>query len=79
MYTAFITHHGLFQFIRMPFGLMNSGASFNRLMRKLLDKLEGVDNYVDDVPVHSCTWNDHICTLGNVFNRIREANLTIRP
>ena len=78
-YTAFITHDGLYQFKRMPFGLVNSGATFNRLMRKLLDRLDNIDNYVDDVLAHTIEWKEHMDTLRKTFCRIREANLTVRP
>ena len=78
-YTAFITHDGLYQFKRMPFGLVNSGATFNRLMRKLLDRLDNIDNYVDDVLAHTIGWKEHLDTLRGTFCRIRDANLTVRP
>ena len=39
----------LFQFVRMPFGLVNAGATYERMMRKLLNGMQGVANCVDDV------------------------------
>ena len=78
-YTAFITHDGLYQFTRMPFGLVNSGATFNKLMRKLLCSLNAVDHYVDYVLVNSKSWNHHINVLRETFRRIRAANLTVIP
>ena len=78
-YTAFITPDGLYHFVRMPFGLVNSGASFNRLMRKVLDKLDGVDNYVDDVVAHTVSWDEHLRGLRNLFCRIRSASLRVCP
>ena len=78
-YTAFVTPDGLYQFVRMPFGLVNSGATFNRLMRRLLEKLDGVDNYVDDVLAHTPEWDGHIDKLRETFTRIRNAGLTVRP
>ena len=47
--TAFETPRGLFQFKTMPFGLVNSGANFCRLVRIILSKLPNVDSFVDDM------------------------------
>ena len=38
--TAFATHNGLYEFLTMPFGLVNSGASFQRLTVHILRGLE---------------------------------------
>ena len=47
--TAFEIPRGLFQFKTMPFGLVNSGASFCRLIRIVLQGLHNVDSFVDDM------------------------------
>nr|XP_054751019.1 uncharacterized protein LOC129256850 isoform X2 [Lytechinus pictus] len=77
--TAFITPDGLFQFRVMPFGLVNAPASFSRIMRKLLDGLEGALNYIDDILVYSTSWQQHLETLTELLTRIRAAKLTARP
>ena len=48
-FTTVVTHRGLYQFKVMPFGLVNSGATFSRIMRVLLDKATNLHNYLDDV------------------------------
>ena len=48
-------------------------------MRNLVDGLDGVAFYVDDVIVHSRTWDQHVETLSELFTRIREASLTVKP
>ena len=77
--TAFATEDGLKQFVVMPFGLVNASSVFCRMMRKLLMGLENVESYIDDVVVHSQTWEEHICALEKLFSRLRESNLTVRP
>jgi hypothetical protein len=47
--TAFSTTEGKYQFRKMAFGMVNSGVTFNKIMRKLLSGVNGYDNYVDDV------------------------------
>ena len=77
--TAFVTPDGHYEFIKMPFGMVNSGATLVRGMRKLLGDLEGVDNYIDDILVHSEHWEEHMRLLTEVFKRLTTAGLTVRP
>ena len=77
--TAFVTSQGLFQFTRLPFGMVNSGASYSRMMRKLLHGLKHVDNFVDDVLTHTVSWNSHLEALRLLLVRVRQAHLTVKP
>ena len=63
----------------MPFGLTNAMATFNRMMRTVLQDVKRADSFVDDVLGHTRTWPVHIDTLREVFQRIQEAGLTLRP
>ena len=69
---------GSYQFWMAPFGLDNSGASFNKMIRKLLNGCDYVDNYLDDILGHTVSWYSHLQMLQNVFPRIRQAGLTLR-
>ena len=62
-----------------PLMLVNAGATYGRMMRRVLDGLPDVDNYVDDVIVHSPTWKSHLGTLRALFARVRQASLTVKP
>nr|XP_018672786.1 uncharacterized protein zf(cchc)-26 isoform X2 [Ciona intestinalis] len=77
--TAFVTPDGCYEFCKMPFGMKNSSATFVRGMRKLLEGMENVEHYIDDVIVHTRTWNDHLATLEELFKRLARANVTARP
>ena len=77
--TAFTVSSGCYQGKRMPFGLMNAAATFNRVMRKMLDGVQNIEHFIDDVLAHTATWDDHIKALKDLFQRVREAGFTIRP
>ena len=57
---------GCFHFKKMPFGLMNNAASFNRMKRRVLDGVDNVDSFVDDVLDHTETWSSHMTTLREI-------------
>lgn len=79
-YTAFtVPGRGLFQFCRMPFGLSNGPALFQRLIETVLGpELETyVFCYLDDVIVVTPTFEKHIEVLTEVFRRLETAGLTL--
>ena len=78
-FTAFQTPFGHYQYLMMPFGLMNSGQTYSRVARKLLRGLKNVDNFIDDVLTHTMEWLEHLSSLRALFESIRDANMRIRP
>jgi len=51
--TTFVSFRGLLRFKVMPFGLVNAGSTYNRMVRKLLDGATNLQSYVDDVIGHT--------------------------
>ena len=78
-YSTFVCKRGLFRFKVMPMGLVSAGASFTRMMNKLLDKTEHLDSYLDDVLCHTKSWEDHISSLRQFFTRVKMANIRLKP
>ena len=79
--TAFATPFGLHQFRVMPFGLCNAPATFQRLMEQVLAGLHWTTClvYLDDIIVFSRTIDDHLSKLREVFIRLKEAGLKVKP
>lgn len=77
--TAFSTDSGHFQYKRMPQGLKNSSATFQRLMNSILSGLIGIKCfvYVDDIVVYANTLVDHEKKIIEVLQRFRESKLKI--
>jgi hypothetical protein len=71
--TAFVTPFGLYRFLRMPFGLRNSPATFQRLIDRFKVGLPNVFlvAYMDDIIVLSPTLDRHLEDLEEVFTRLR--------
>jgi hypothetical protein len=78
-FTAFGTPDGLFQFTVMPFGLVTAPAIFTQMMRKLLSGLKHVHNYIDDILIHTQTWDEHVQVVRSVLQRLQDAGIAARP
>ena len=76
--TAFMTYSGLYQFKKMPFGLVNAPATFQRLMEVELSDLarSACVVYLDDILVFGKTLQEHNDNLGKVLEQIRQLAYT---
>jgi len=79
--TAFSTDKGHYEFKRMCFGLKGAPATFQRLMNRVLNGINGSRAfvYLDDIIVISTTLKEHITRLREVFDRLRKFNLQLQP
>lgn len=78
---AFMTPLGLYEFQRMPFGLCNAPATFQRLMQQCLSGqiTESLLVYLDDIIVYSTDFAMHLKHLEEVFERLWKHGLKLRP
>ena len=78
--TTFSCHVGMYRFTRMPFGLLNAPATFQRAMDIILSEVrwESVIVYLDDVIIFSRTFEDHVKHLEVVLNKLHEAGATLK-
>ena len=79
--SAFITRQGCFRFTVMPFGLTCAPSVFQRLMDVVLCGLsyQACLVYLDDIIVFGKTFDEQLTRLGEVFSRLKAANLKLKP
>ena len=75
--TAVITPFGLFEFLRMPFGLKNVAQTFQRLMDSICQPFDFVFVYLDDILVASSTQAEHKNHLHLLFQRLADFGLVV--
>ena len=81
--TAFACELGLFEWRRMPFGLCNASATFQRSITRALQKIQQrhgsvVMAYIDDIVIATETIEDHLERIREVFECLREAGFKMR-
>lgn len=77
--TAITTPFGMFEFIRMPFGLRNAAQTFQRFIDHVLQGLDFAYAYIDDVLVASHCPEQHLAHLRQVFSRFAHYGIVINP
>ena len=74
----FILPWGKYKYLRLPMGLHNSPDFFQEKMSLVMDGLEFVKTYLDDILVITKTsWEDHLAHLEQVFARLQSAGLKV--
>ena len=78
---AFCTNKGPYEFLVMPFGLFDAPSTFQRLMNFIFDNLiaSGIlAVYLDDLLIHTVTWQEHLQVVAKVLRRLQQFNLKLQ-
>ncbi|GJY68936.1 reverse transcriptase domain-containing protein [Tanacetum coccineum] len=79
--TAFHTSQGVYCYTKMPFGLKNDGATYQRLVDKAFDSQVGrnIEVYVDDLVIKSHTEAEMLRDIDETFCTLRKINMKLNP
>ena len=79
--TSFFTSQGTYCYRVMPFGLKNVGATYQRLVNRMLQKQIGtfMEVYIDDMLVKSIKAELHITHLAEAFQVLKRYNMKSNP
>ena len=80
--TAFITFRGIYEWTRVPMGLLPSANYFQRTMAE--EVLHGLvysdcEVYIDDLIITADKKLEYLTSIETVFQRLREKNITLNP
>ncbi|GKA26010.1 reverse transcriptase domain-containing protein [Tanacetum coccineum] len=79
--TAFHTSQGVYCYTKMPFGLKNVGATYQRLVDKAFDSQVGrnIEVYIDDLVIKSHTEAEMLTDIDETFRTLRKINMKLNP
>ena len=72
---------GLYEFVRMPFGLCNAPATFMRMMGMVFcdQNFQTVLIYLDDILIPACSFAQMLERIDMVFSRLEKVCLKVKP
>ncbi|MBW0529982.1 hypothetical protein O181_069697 [Austropuccinia psidii MF-1] len=75
-----IVHCGIFEYLRMPFGIKNAPSHYQRIINTIfpeeLSELWLII-YIDDIIIFPDTWDSHLSRLERVLQKIVQVNMKI--
>ena len=78
--TAFITSQGLYCYRVMPFELKNLGATYQRLVNKMFNKIgRNMEVYMDNMLVKSKKELAHLDDLKETFTTLKQYQIKLNP
>ncbi|GJU12156.1 reverse transcriptase domain-containing protein [Tanacetum coccineum] len=79
--TAFYTDQGTYCYTKMPFGLKNVGATYQRLVDKVFkDQIRrNLEAYVDDMVIKSRDEKGLLTDIEETFKTLRKINMKLNP
>ena len=77
--TAVTTPFGLFEFLRMPFGLRNAAQTFQSFIGQMLRGLPFAYAYLDDLLMASASTEEHRAHLEQVLQRLSDHSMVLNP
>ena len=72
------THKGLYRYTRLPFGIASAPAIFQRTMDELLQGLEHVMCYIDDIIITGKDDKEHLHLLATVLDRLQNHGFRVK-
>ena len=76
---TFATPFGLYRYCRLPMGVSESPDIATENMHLVLDGIEDIEFYMDDIGVFSSSWDNHLSLLSLVLTRLQDVGFTINP
>ena len=78
--SAFVCHEGLYQYIRMPFGMTNAPATFQRTLDIVLSRFKWKSClvYIDDIIIFSRNAEEHLRHVEEILITLRDAGVSLK-
>ena len=76
--TAFNSPFGKFEYVKVPFGLAQAPAYFQKLMTGILQDFPFTIAYLDDIIIFSKTPQEHLSHIQMVFEKLKSVNLSMK-
>ena len=78
-YVTINTHQGLYQYTRVPFGILSAPALFQKIMDTILQGVPNTICYLDDILVTGKNDDEHLRNLEEVLRRLQQNGLRVKP